>query len=250
VSPIRLLSFGKSDVGLRRSNNEDAFHVGAAAGFLALADGMGGAAAGEVASRIFVDAAREAFPGAGLSSSAESAEERVRRIFQRANEQTLRLARENPRNRGMGCTAEVLAFAGSDYVLGHVGDSRTYLFRDGLLKQETRDHSLLQEQIDAGILSRGDARNHSLKGLISRAVGVEDHLPVDIKVGEARPGDIFLLCSDGLTDLVADPTIQEILSRPSELDRKVDALIEMAKTAGGHDNITVILCQVEAEGGK
>jgi serine/threonine protein phosphatase PrpC len=144
----------------------------------------------------------------------------------------------------------LLAFAGSDYVLGHVGDSRTYLFREGRLKQETRDHSLLQEQIDAGILSRGDARTHSLKGLISRAVGVEDPLPVDIKVGEALPGDIFLLCSDGLTDLVADPTIQEILSRPSELDQKVDALIGMAKTAGGRDNITVILCRIEAEGGK
>jgi PPM family protein phosphatase len=250
VSQIRLLSFGKSDVGLRRSNNEDAFHVEVAAGFFALADGMGGAAAGEVASRIFVDAAREVFSGAGLSSSAESTEERVRRSFQQANEQTLRLSRENPRRRGMGCTAELLAFAGSNYVLGHVGDSRTYLFREGRLKQETRDHSLLQEQIDAGILSRGDARSHSLKGLISRAVGVEDHLPVDLKVGEALPGDIFLLCSDGLTDLVADPSIQEVLSRPSKLDRKVDTLIEMAKTGGGHDNVTVILCQVEAGGGK
>jgi len=108
----------------------------------------------------------------------------------------------------------------------------------------------VQEQIDAGILSRNDARSHSLKGLISRAVGVEDHLPVDLKVGEALPGDIFLLCSDGLTDLVADLTIQEVLSRPWELDRKVDALIEMAKTAGGHDNVTVILCRIEAEVGK
>ena len=250
MSPIRLLASGKSDVGLRRSNNEDAFHVEVAGGFFALADGMGGAAAGEVASRIFVDVAREDFSGAGLSSSAESTVERVRRIFQRANEQTLRLARENPRYRGMGCTAELLAFAGSSYILGHVGDSRTYLFREGRLHQETRDHSLLQEQIDAGILSRNDARSHSLKGLISRAVGVEDHLPVDLKVGEALPGDIFLLSSDGLTDLVPDPTIQEVLSRPSEPDRKVDALIGMAKTAGGHDNVTVILCQIEAEGGK
>ncbi|MBP2677474.1 MAG: protein serine/threonine phosphatase [Deltaproteobacteria bacterium] len=250
MNPFRLLAIGKSDVGLRRSNNEDAFHVGVEAGFLALADGMGGAAAGEVASRIFVDAAREAFSGAGLSSSAEGTVERVRRIFQRANEETLRLARENPGNRGMGCTAELLAFAGNAYVLGHVGDSRTYLFRGGRLKQETRDHSLVQEQIDAGILSRNDARSHSLKGLISRAVGVEDHLPVDLKEGEALPGDIFLLCSDGLTDLVADLTIQEVLSRPWELDRKVDALIEMAKTAGGHDNVTVILCRIEAEVGK
>jgi protein phosphatase len=249
VIPIRILSFGKSDVGLRRSNNEDAFHVEVAAGFFALADGMGGAASGEVASRIFVDAAREAFSGADVSPSAESTVERVRRIFQRANEQTLRLARENPRHRGMGCTAELLAFAGSSYVLGHVGDSRTYLFREGRLQRETRDHSLLQEQIDAGILSPGDTRSHSLKGLISRAVGVGDKLPVDLKVGGALPGDIFLLCSDGLTDLVADPAIQEVLSRPGELDRKVDALIGMAKTAGGHDNVTVILCQIEAEGG-
>jgi serine/threonine protein phosphatase PrpC len=248
VSPIRLFTSGKSDVGLRRSNNEDAFHVEIAAGYFALADGMGGAAAGEVASRMFVDAAREAFPDAGISSSAESTTERVRRTFQRANEQILRHVRENPRHRGMGCTAELLAFAGSNYVMGHVGDSRTYLFREGRLKQETRDHSLLQEQIDAGILSPGDARNRSLKGLISRAVGVEDPLPVDLKVGEALPGDIFLLCSDGLTDLVADPTIQEVLSHPWELDRKVDALIGMAKAAGGHDNVTVVLCRVEAEG--
>jgi protein phosphatase len=250
VNPIRLVSFGQTDVGLRRSNNEDAFHVDVAGGFLALADGMGGAASGEVASRIFIDAARETFSGAGTPSSVESTVERVRRTFQRANEQTLGLARENPRHHGMGCTAELLAFAGSSYVLGHVGDSRTYLFREGRLKQETRDHSILQEQIDAGLLAPGDARNHSLKGLISRAVGVEDNLPVDLEVGESLPGDIFLLCSDGLTDLVADPDIRKVLLSPSRLDRKVDELIEQAKAAGGHDNVTVILCRIEAGGGK
>jgi protein phosphatase len=250
VKAIRLLSSGKSDVGLRRSNNEDAFHMDAAAGFFALADGMGGAASGEVASGIFVESARESFSSARNPSSVESAAERVRGTFLQANAKILGLARQNPRHRGMGCTAELLVFAGGNYVLGHVGDSRTYLFREGRLKQETRDHSLLQEQIDAGILTPGDAKIHSLRGLISRAVGVEDTLSVDIEVGEALPGDIFLLCSDGLTDLVADPAIREVLSLPSDLDGKVDALIGMAKAGGGHDNVTVVLCQVALEGGK
>jgi len=244
LTAIRLLSYGKSDVGLRRSNNEDAFHMDAGAGFFALADGMGGAASGEVASGIFVDAAREAFSDARGSSSIESTEERVRRTFRLANARTLGLARENPRHRGMGCTAELLAFAGGNYVLGHVGDSRTYLFRERRLNQATRDHSLLQEQIDAGILASGEGKGPSLRGLIFRAVGVEENLSVDIKTGEALPGDIFLICSDGLTDLVADPAIREVLSLPSGLDGKVDALIGMAKAAGGRDNVTVILCEI------
>ena len=144
----------------------------------------------------------------------------------------------------MGCTAEVLAFYDQSYVVGHVGDSRTYLFREGQLRQITRDHSVVQEQLDEGLITPEEARNHALRHVILRAVGVRDTLAVDLIRGKNRPGDIFLLCSDGLTDMVEDTLIREVLVLSLGLNQKVDRLIELAKSAGGRDNITVILCEV------
>ncbi len=239
----KIVSFGKSDIGLKRSNNEDAFIIKSDSGFFAVADGVGGAASGEVASRIFAETAYEVFSKNNRGSEQEILE-LSQMTFQLANERILARARENPQHQGMGCTAELLAFYNQNYVAGHVGDSRTYLFRQGFLRQITKDHSIIQEQIDKGLITPVEARKHSLRNVILRAVGVSEMLAVDLIQGKTLPGDIFLLCSDGLTDMVDDASIHETLSLPVDLDQKTERLIQLAKSAGGYDNITVVLCEV------
>jgi len=241
----KIISFGKSDVGLKRSNNEDTFVVRPDLGFAAVADGMGGPASGEVASRIFADTVLEIFKNNSGRSEMELPE-LLRNVFQLSNERIISTADDDPRHKGMGCTAEVLAFYSEGYVAGHVGDSRTYLLREGRLRQITKDHSIVQDQLDQGLIKPDEARNHALKHVILRAVGVRDDLAVDIIRGKTRPGDIFLLCSDGLTDMLKDPVIQEALLLPLDLEQKADRLIGLAKAAGGNDNITVALCEVTA----
>jgi protein phosphatase len=238
-----LNAFGKSDIGLRRSNNEDAFAIQSEQGLFVLADGMGGEAAGEVASRIFIDSVLEVFSQT-KSETEEKVFERVQDSFRLANERMRDHVKQHPDHQGMGCTAELIAFYNWSFILGHVGDSRTYLFRQNQLRQLTRDHSLIQNQIDQGLITPEQARNHSLKNVILRAVGIEEALPVDFIRGKSHPGDLFLLCSDGLTDMVDDALIQKILSLRLSLAQKVGRLIEEAKFRGGFDNITIILCEV------
>jgi len=234
---------GISDVGLKRTNNEDTFVIRPERHFCLAADGMGGAAAGEVASLIFAETASEVFAGSGGRSKIQTLE-LVQRTFGFANERILDHVKENPHHMGMGCTAELLAFYDEGYVLGHMGDSRTYILRNGVLKQLTHDHSLVQEQIDKGIISPAEARNHPLRHIILRAVGIREKPAVDLRKGRIYPGDIFLLCSDGLTDMVDDPPIQEVLSSSVALPQKVKRFIELAKSEGGKDNITVVLSEI------
>jgi PPM family protein phosphatase len=233
---------GRSDIGLKRQNNEDALVVEGSLGVLAVADGMGGASSGEVASQIFAETVLEVFANVGPSD--KTIGEMVQEVFLFANERILRHAAEEPGRRGMGCTAEVLAVREGNYVLGHVGDSRTYLFRQGVLRQMTKDHSVVQEQLDQGILTPEEARTNAFRNVISRAVGVKDTLPVDLVRGTAQPGDIFLLCSDGLTDMVEEELIRKILSLTVALGAKADQLVREARAAGGYDNITAALCEV------
>lgn len=236
---LKVHSFGKSDPGLKRTNNEDAFIVSPETNLFAVADGMGGAAAGEVASQIFIDTAREVF-----SKDSNKPIEWVQDAFRLANEKILQYAMNHPNHQGLGCTAELMTFFDQNYVIGHVGDSRTYLLRKNQMKQLTRDHSYIQEQIDHGLLRLEDAKNHSMRHVILRAVGIEDTLALDLLRGNILPGDVFLLCSDGLTDMVEDSEIQNILLSSLSLDQKVEGLIELAKSAGGKDNITAVLCEV------
>jgi len=240
---LKIGSYGKSDPGLKRTNNEDAFVVRPEMNLFAVADGMGGAAAGEVASQMFVETSLEVF-----STHSERSEKKmlelVQEVFRLANERILQHAMENPHHQGLGCTAELMIFLDQNYVLGHVGDSRVYLFRRGQLRQLTRDHSLVQDQIEQGLLTPIEARNHSLRNVILRAVGIDETLALDLLRGKSFPGDVFLLCSDGLTDMVEDISIQDVLLSPLHLGQKVEALIDLAKSAGGKDNITVVLCEV------
>jgi serine/threonine protein phosphatase PrpC len=239
-----VISYGKSNTGRHRLNNEDAFILKPELGFVAVADGMGGSASGEVASQTFVDTASDIFKKSTEHSGKEISK-LVQNTFRSANAKILKKARENPRHQGMGCTADLMSFDSRGYVLGHVGDSRTYLYRNGRLRQITKDHSVVQEQIDRGIITPEEARNSSFRHTILRAVGVKETLAVDMIRGSHTPGDIFLLCSDGLTDMVDDPSILKILLRPIDAAEKIDRLIEAANANGGKDNITVILCEVK-----
>ena len=238
-----IVAKGKTDVGLKRSHNEDAFIVNSELFFCALADGMGGEAAGEIASSIFVETASEVFSKPGNRSEQETLEY-VQRAFRLANERVLEHVKENPHHKGMGCTAELLAFYNEGFILGHIGDSRIYRFRGDDLKQLTEDHSLVQAHVNQGLITKEEARNHPMRNVILRAVGIEESLAVDFLRGRTRTGDTFLLCSDGLTDMIDDTLIQKVLSSSMELSQKVDELIELAKSAGGHDNITVVLSMI------
>lgn len=239
----QIAAFGKSHPGLRRSNNEDAFIVRPELGFCLVADGMGGAAAGELASSIFAETTLEVFSGAAGQSEPETVE-LVQRAFRWANERILDHVKKNPHHQGMGCTAELVSFSSEGFVLGHLGDSRTYRFRNSQLKQLTQDHSLVQDQLNQGLITPAEARNHPMRNVILRALGVNESLSLDLVRGKTLPGDVFLLCSDGLTDMLEDTMIQEVLSFSTDLPQKVDKLIELANTAGGHDNITVVLSEV------
>jgi serine/threonine protein phosphatase PrpC len=241
-----IIAFGKSDPGLKRPNNEDAFLIRPELGVSVLADGMGGAAAGELASQIFIETAQELFSGPPAPTD-EACFQLLQRAYELANERILDHVRAHPDHRGMGCTAELLIFCNNKFALGHVGDSRTYLHRKGQLKQLTRDHSLVQDQVDQGLITPLEARTHRLRHVILRAVGTTDALAVDFIRGSIFPGDLFLLSSDGLTDMVDDSAIFEVLALPIGLAGKVEWLIESAKSAGGYDNITVILSEIVAK---
>jgi protein phosphatase len=197
-----------------------------------------------VASRIFTDTALEVF--AAPASTEEVALARVQATFRLANERIRGYASGNPRLTDMGCTAEVMAFCGERFVLGHVGDSRVYLLRRGGLKQLTRDHSLVQEQVEQGLVTSEQAKTHSLRNVILRAVGTSESLAVDILRGKGLPGDILLLCSDGLHDMVRDERICEIMASQDGIQAKAARLVDAARSAGGYDNITVALCEVLA----
>jgi serine/threonine protein phosphatase PrpC len=240
---LKINSFGKSDIGLKRSNNEDAMILKPELGLWSVADGMGGAAAGELASQIFAQTALEAFQK-GKGQSGQETFSLVQKIFRLANEGIRKHVKENQQHQGMGCTAELITFQDPTYILGHVGDSRTYLWRQGKLRQLTRDHSVVQDQIDQGLITPAEARKHYLRNVILRAVGVDELIAVDFIRGKSFTGDLFLLCSDGLTDMVDDSSIQETLSLPLSLAQKGEKLIESANVAGGPDNITVILCEI------
>ncbi len=234
---------GKTDIGLRRSNNEDSFAISQDLEVCAAADGMGGAAAGELASKAFTTAAMEVFENTPNRSDEEIIY-RVKKAFSVANEKILEHIRENPRHEGMGCTAELLAFSDRGFVLGHIGDSRTYLLRKGALKQLTLDHTLVQEQVEEGLIPLEQVKTHPLRNVILRAVGLDKELALDLLRGKTLSGDLFLLCSDGLTDMLNDDQIQGILISGRDINAKAEALIQEANDAGGNDNITVVLAEV------
>jgi serine/threonine protein phosphatase PrpC len=240
---LEIIFAGKTDVGRKRTNNEDVFTVEPKLGFCLVADGLGGAAAGELASRIFLETALEVFQNAAKCTVAEITK-KIQIAFAMANENILQHTQTNPAHKGMGCTAELMAFYEEGFVLGHIGDSRTYRYRNGQFIQLTRDHSLVQEQIDKGLITPENARNHPLRNVIHKAVGIDKQIELDIVKSKVFPRDQYLLCSDGLTDMVADDMILEALKLNTTLNQKVDRLIEMALSAGGGDNVSVVVLEI------
>lgn len=234
---------GKTDVGRIRSNNEDAFMLNPELVYCLVADGMGGAAAGEMASQIFAQTTSELFDKNQPASEQELVA-RVQEAFRDANDRILDHVSKHPEHRGMGCTAELLAFTETGFVIGHMGDSRTYRLREGTLKQLTKDHSLVQDQLDQGLITEEQARSHRMRNIILRAVGVRPSPALDTLRGPIFSGDLFLLCSDGLTDLIEDREIVQVLLSDGEIDSKADQLVAMANSAGGKDNITVVLAKI------
>jgi PPM family protein phosphatase len=234
---------GKTDVGCKRSNNEDQYLINPEYDFCAAADGMGGAAAGEVASLIFTETASEILAD-NFDRSQNEVTFRVKKVFSNANEKIQVHVKENPDDDGMGCTADLLALYDKSFILGHVGDSRTYLLRRGELKQITMDHTLVQQQVDAGIIPPGNIKTHPLRNIILRAIGHKKELQLDVVRGNIFPDDLFLLCSDGLVDMISDEQIKDILCSDININEKASELIESAKAAGGEDNITVVLALI------
>ena len=236
--------FGASDVG-RRSNNEDAFLVNPESGLLALADGMGGPPAGEVASAIFVQAVAEVF-GTAPPAPAGAARVLLQDAFRLAHRRMRDHVARYPDHEGMGCTAELLVLAGDGYLLAHLGDSRVYLLREGELRQLTRDHSLVQQMMEQGLLSPAEMQHHAMKNVLIRTLGADLEPAFDLIRGRLYTGDLLLLCSDGLTEMLDEGALQEILSAPGTVHEKVQLLLAGAKSAGGSDNVTAVLCQIDS----
>ena len=234
---------GQTDIGLKRENNEDVFLLDSDLGYCLTADGMGGAAAGELASKIFADTAQEIFEGQ-MDHSQKEVLYCVQKTFQIANQKILEHVTENSSHKGMGCTAELMAFSEEGFILGHMGDSRTYRLREGNLEQLTQDHTLVQQQLEDGLIAEDQIRRHPLRNIIYRAVGIKQELSLDLIIGQSTAKDLYLLCSDGLTDMIMDDQIQDILCLDSDIHHKAEALIEGAKDAGGNDNITVVLVAI------
>ena len=234
---------GKTDIGLKRKNNEDTFFISPDQSFCLAADGIGGAAAGAVASKIFTDTTIETFTNISDRSGKEI-KHRVQKAFRLANNNILKHVNQNPDHQGMGCTAELLAFSEEGFIVGHIGDSRTYCLRNRQLEQLTRDHTIVQQQLEAGLITRDRIKQHPMRNVIFRSLGLTKEPELDLLKGKACPDDLFLLCSDGLTDMVPDDQICDILCTGVDIDSKVEKLIEAAKSAGGNDNITVVLAAV------
>ena len=251
----KIIIMGLTDTGIVRRKNEDAIGYDSALGIVVLADGMGGHRGGEIASNMTVDTIihqlqqniPEITPGevdAGSGFSMESI--CIQNAVVTANELVYKTAEENAEHKGMGTTIVVLQFYNNSFSLAHIGDSRCYRMRADKLEQITKDHSLLQELIDRGFYTPEEARNSMNRNLVTRALGIDPVVMPDIQEDIVLKNDIYLLCSDGLTDLVEDEDIYLTIKQFSaNLEEAAKQLITKANQNGGKDNISVMLCRID-----
>ncbi|PYP15731.1 MAG: Stp1/IreP family PP2C-type Ser/Thr phosphatase [Gemmatimonadetes bacterium] len=236
---------GRTDVGIIRSGNEDSYLMVPDRGIFVVADGMGGHAAGEVASEMAVRfVARELGSLKGLSD--DQVADRMRAAIRSANGAIFQRTLTEHDKRGMGTTVTSMVLYDTRFLIGQVGDSRAYLFRDGKLIQLTKDHSYVQEQVDAGYLTPEQARSHPYSNVITRCVGANSDVMPDIYLGTVKPKDLFLLASDGLTGMLEDHQLSDLLTAIRMPQEQVDDLITEANRHGGLDNITAILVRVDS----
>jgi len=240
--------FCLSDTGRVRANNEDAVLVDPEHGIALLADGMGGYNAGEVASTLAVESARQTLHNhLGKQPALKDMLRWIQASIEAANATILDAAWQSVQCRGMGTTLVATVFAGNRLVVGHAGDSRLYRFRQGQLTQLTRDHSLLQDQIDAGLICASLARQAPYRNVVTRALGIAPDPRPDIAAHAVHAGDTYLLCSDGLHDMLSDAQIATTLRSEPALETAGHALLTQANDAGGRDNISLILVQCAPE---
>jgi protein phosphatase len=244
----KIAAYGSSNVGLVRQNNEDAWSSIADLNLYLLADGMGGHQAGEVASAQAVKAvsqlmAQRLQEGGGPISLHDMRKE-LYRVIQEANSQLYKLSRSDRDLRGMGTTLCCLLFHGKGLIYGHVGDSRIYRFRRGHLKQLTKDHSLLAEMVDQGHFAGSKGIDLSYKNIITKAMGTEPSVEPSVHLCDIEIGDLFMMCTDGLTDMLGTKEIQSLLLQGMALEESVSELIATANARGGYDNITIVVTQV------
>ena len=225
-----------TDTGRKRRRNEDAYVCEPP--LFAIADGMGGAQAGEVASRLAASALRESRADAG-------GEQRIADLIQEANRRVYDRSSSDPNTSGMGTTITVALVENGNVSFGHVGDSRAYLIRDGLMEQITEDHSLVNELLKSGKLSPEEAEAHPQRSVITRALGTDPDVDADTFTVEGQTGDLFLLCSDGLTDMVSNETILDLVERNRpDMNQALRELVRAANRGGGEDNITVVAFEI------
>ena len=232
----------RSDQGRVRASNEDACVASIGSRVFLVADGMGGHAAGEIASQIAASTVEEIIAG---STSEPDMESLLQQSARAANARVYETQKLRPDYRGMGSTLTVLVIRDDHFYVAQVGDSRAYLLRDGVLDQITRDHSLVWPLYESGVISKDDISRHPQKNLITRSIGTHAEVEADLHNGAALAGDVFLLCSDGLTDVLSEREIQQILSllgrNPQDL---CDALVQAANAGGGPDNVTTVVVRL------
>lgn len=245
---MNIKAFGLTDVGRRRESNEDDFLLEPGRGVYAVADGMGGHAAGEIASRLAIDTLREVLQRdepLNAATNREDDAEWLRQAVVEANKRICDSIRLHDERRGMGTTVVAMVQSGRDAIVGHVGDSRLYLFRGNELLRLTSDHSWVNEQVKLGLMNDDAAQRHPMRNIVTRALGSRPDVVVDLSCTEIEPGDVFLLCSDGLNTMLTDQQIQELLaSNRREPEAACRALIHEANRFGGEDNVTVVVACV------
>lgn len=249
---MRITSCGITDVGVKRTNNEDNFLINEEMNLFVVCDGMGGHVGGEFASAIAVNTVEEVLASLEMRIQSDSEDmdrveivrEKLRYAVRLAGKRIYEKATEEPEYKGMGTTCLALVVDGANAFLGHVGDSRGYLVRDGRIEQLTEDHSLVNEKIKAGLLTPEQARTHKLKNIITRSLGYMEDVEVDLVVRAVRRGDLFVLCSDGLSNLVETGEIGEVvLDLPPQ--KAAHRLVELACERGGDDNVTTVVARVD-----
>jgi len=248
MSPA-VLAHGQSDVGLVRKRNEDAFHVDGERGLGVVADGMGGAPAGALASALAIEtvlgvlAEDRGHPNRDLAES-------VRRAVSAADRAVREEGEANPINKGLGCTLTVLRLdpEHSAFAVAHVGDSRAYRFRSGNLEQLTQDHTLAQESVDQGRLPPDAVRHHPFGHILTRVIGMSEGAEPQVLTGDVMPGDLFFLCTDGVIRVLEEDEIEQVLTKDLSLSEVASLVIQEANERGGPDNSTVVLVQLAPEG--
>jgi protein phosphatase len=235
----------QTNKGRVRGSNEDSYAANPKSKIFVVADGMGGHVAGEIASQIAASTVEEMV--ASRRCSGEQLEDTLRVAAQEANNRIYETQRKKPELAGMGSTLTMLSFHDRMYFVAHVGDSRAYLLRDDSLEQLTRDHSLVWHLYESGVLRKDELSSHPQKNLITRSIGPHPQVEVDLEKGEAREGDVYLLCSDGLTDVLTDENIRTILSDHEKTPHQLgESLVNAANRRGGPDNITVVVVRLQA----